>query len=70
MRNYAQVGGNLGLQAIKEELVWVNEFKSLEEVETKLKRWVEDYNHHYPHSALGYKSPEEFEAQNRIEKAA
>jgi transposase InsO family protein len=58
------------IRTIKEELIWVNEFKSLEEVETKLKRWVEDYNHHYPHSALGYRSPEEFEAQNRIEKAA
>ena len=58
------------IRTIKEELVWVNEFKSLEEVETKLKEWVEDYNHYYPHSALGYRSPEEFQAQNRIEKAA
>jgi len=58
------------IRTIKEELIWVNEFKSLEEVETKLKEWVGDYNHSYPHSALGYKSPVEFEAQSRIEKAA
>lgn len=58
------------IRTIKEELIWVNEFRSLEEVEAKLKQWVEDYNQNYLHSALGYKSPAEFEAQNRIEKAA
>jgi transposase InsO family protein len=58
------------LRTIKEELIWVNEFKSLEEVEPKLKDWVEEYNQNYLHSALGYKSPEEFEKQNRIEKVA
>ena len=58
------------IRTIKEELVWVNEFKSLEEVETKLKQWVEDYNRNYPHSALGYRSPEEFQAQNHTQKAA
>lgn len=58
------------LRTIKEELIWVNEFKSLEEVETKLKDWVEEYNQNYLHSALGYKSPAEFEAINHIKKVA
>jgi len=58
------------IRTIKEELIWVNDFTTLEEVETKLKKWVEDDNQNYLHSPLGYRSPVELEAQNRIEKAA
>jgi len=51
------------IRTIKEELIWVNEFSSLEEARKKIGRWIEvDYNKLYVHSELGYRSPEEFEA--------
>jgi transposase InsO family protein len=52
------------IQTIKQELIWVNEFRSLEEAWDKFNHWVTvDYNRLYLHSKLGLRSPEEFEAQ-------
>jgi transposase InsO family protein len=52
------------MRTIKEELLWLHEFGSLEEAWTAIGRWIEqDYHREYVHSALGYKSPMEFEAQ-------
>ena len=51
------------MRTIKEEVVWLNEFSSVEEAKDMLDGWIEvDYNQLYPHSKLGYMSPEEFEA--------
>jgi len=51
------------IRTIKEEVVWVNEFSSVEEARGRIGRWIEvDYNKLYVHSELGYRSPEEFEA--------
>jgi transposase InsO family protein len=49
------------MRAIKEEVIWLNEFSSLEEAIEKIGRWIEEYNKDYLHSALRYRSPEEFE---------
>lgn len=50
------------IRTIKEEIIWLNEFSSLEEAREKIARWIEvDYNKLYVHSQLGYISPEEFE---------
>jgi len=52
------------MRTIKEEVIWLNEFTSLEEAKEVIGQWIEeDYNHFYPHSKLGYKSPLEFEKQ-------
>jgi len=52
------------MRTIKEEVIWLNEFETLEEAIAKIGHWIEvDYNKRYVHSALGYLSPEEFEAQ-------
>jgi transposase InsO family protein len=52
------------IQTIKQELIWVNEFRSLEEARAKFDHWVTvDYNRLYLHSRLGLRSPDEFEAQ-------
>jgi transposase InsO family protein len=52
------------IQTIKQELIWVNDFASLEEARAKFDHWVTvDYNRLYLHSRLGLRSPEEFEAQ-------
>jgi len=51
------------MRTIKEEIIWLNEFSSLEEAREKIGRWIDiDYNKFYVHSELGYKSPEEYEA--------
>ncbi len=50
------------MRTIKEEIIYLNEFGSLEEVKEKISRWLEvDYNKLYVHSELSYRSPEEFE---------
>ena len=52
------------MRTIKEEVIWINEFTSLEEAQEVIGQWIEeDYNQFYPHSKLGYKSPREFEKQ-------
>ncbi len=49
------------IRTIKEERLWLNEFGSFEEAETRITAWIEeDYNRLYVHSALRYLSPEEF----------
>ncbi|HPO79631.1 MAG TPA: integrase core domain-containing protein [Candidatus Hydrothermia bacterium] len=51
------------MRTIKEELIWLNEFSSLEEARQKISSWIEiDYNRLYIHSELGYMSPQEYEA--------
>jgi putative transposase len=61
------------MRTVKEEVLWLNEFFSFEEAKKKIDEWLRiDYNKLYVHSALGYKSPEEFEAlyhQNELGKA-
>ena len=50
------------MRTIKEEILWLNEFSSLEEAKQTISHWIEvDYNKLYVHSKLGYISPEEFE---------
>lgn len=50
------------MRTIKEELLWLQEFPNLETAREAIKAWIAiDYNQRYVHSALGYKSPLEFE---------
>jgi len=52
------------IRTIKEECLWLNEFSSFEQARAALDEWIrEDYNRLYVHSALGYRSPEEFYQQ-------
>ena len=45
------------------EVIWLEEFSSYSEAKETISQWIErDYNRLYPHSALGYRSPVEFEA--------
>lgn len=45
------------MRTLKEELVWSNEWHSPKAFCDALDAWVEEYNAHYLHSTLGYKSP-------------
>jgi putative transposase len=61
------------MRTLKEELLWLEEFGSLEEAHKKLSAWIDFYNKDYLHSALGYKSPQEYERlfqKNSLGKAA
>jgi len=59
------------MRTIKEELLWLREFASLEEARTAIHHWITVEDHERDvHSSLGYKSPREFEAALRQQEAA
>jgi putative transposase len=49
------------IRTLKEECLWLQEWTCPFALARALERWIEDYNKHYLHSALGYKSPNQFE---------
>ena len=49
------------MRTLKEELLWLEEFAGLDEAYDKISVWIDFYNKRYLHSALGYKSPVEYE---------
>jgi len=49
------------MRTLKEELLWLEELAELDEAQEKLSAWIDFYNTDYLHSALGYKSPQEYE---------
>jgi len=51
------------LRTLKEELVWLREWTSPAVFFDALARWIAGYNEGYLHSALGYRPPETFEAE-------
>jgi transposase InsO family protein len=52
-------------RTMKEELIWLREWTSPFEFVDELKNWIQAYNFSYLHSALGYKSPKQFEEEYR-----
>jgi len=57
------------MRTIKEDLVWLREWKSPFEFEDEFKNWVNLYNTDFPHMALGYQTPQQF-ANNTLLLAA
>jgi putative transposase len=49
-------------RSLKEEEIWLNEYRSLEEARESIGRWIEQYNHDRPHQALGNRTPREARA--------
>jgi putative transposase len=45
----------------KEECLWLREWSGPFELVNAIDDWITYYNEHYLHSALGYKSPRQFE---------
>jgi putative transposase len=50
------------MRTMKEELLWLKDWKNLEEVKEALRAWQKEYNKNYLHSSIGYRSPEEAHA--------
>lgn len=52
------------MRTLKEELCWLREWQSANELKTALDTFVENFNSGYLHSALGYKTPNRFEKEH------
>ena len=50
------------IRTLKEDLVWPREWLSVEQLRRALDGWITQYNTDYPHSAIGYQTPQQFEA--------
>jgi len=75
---YANPKGNADterlIRTVKEELCWLREWSSVEELAIEIEKFVEYFNEQYLHSALGYKTPNAFENEwfktNQITRSA
>lgn len=66
---YAPVGRPTGnavvervIRTLKEEVVWLRDWESIDELREALDAWVKRYNEQRPHQALGWKTPAEYRA--------
>ena len=58
------------IRTLKEEEVYLNEYRSVSEAREEIGRFIDQvYNAKRIHSALGYLTPAEYEAQWRAERA-
>lgn len=58
------------MRTFKEEKVYPYEYESFEEAKIEVDKFITFYNLEYPHSALGYLSPIEFEKLNNYKNVA
>lgn len=56
-------------RTLEEELIWLHEWTSVNQLKQALDQFVKQFNEEYLHSALGYKTPNGFE-QEYFEKQA
>lgn len=49
------------IRTVKEELCWLQEWSSVEELKIEVEKFIGYFNENYLHSALGYKTPNAFE---------
>jgi putative transposase len=56
-------------RSLKEECVWQHTFQSFEEARRHILDWLQWYNEGRPHSALGYRSPIQYRAQQATQVA-
>ncbi len=50
-------------RTLKEDLIWLNEWFSFEQLLQALKNWIAQYNQDYPHSGINHRTPQQFEDQ-------
>jgi transposase InsO family protein len=49
------------IRTLKEECLWLHEWTCPFALISAVGAWIDNYNEHYPHSALGYKTPRQVE---------
>ena len=72
--SYSNPKGNADTErffrTFKEEIIWTRDYDKYDEAKKSVEDFIEFYNNDYPHSALGYISPEDFVKQNIYSKVA
>jgi putative transposase len=56
-------------RSLKEECVWLENFRSFGEARSAVRRWIRWYNAGRPHQSLSYRSPSQYRAQ-QLERVA
>ncbi|HRW98694.1 MAG TPA: IS3 family transposase [Cyclobacteriaceae bacterium] len=51
-------------RTMKEDLIWLQEWFSYQQLHTALTAWIDRYNNDYPHSTINYLTPQQYEEQN------
>jgi putative transposase len=51
------------MRTLKEECLWLQDWTCPFALVSAVGTWIDDYNEHYLHSALGYKTPAQFEQE-------
>jgi putative transposase len=66
LHTFAPVGRPTGnavaerfIRTLKEELIWLRDWESADELRAAIKPWLEHYNTHRPHQALNWQTPAE-----------
>jgi len=49
------------IRTLKEDLIWPREWRTVPQLEQALMCWIRNYNEDYPHSAINYQTPQQFE---------
>jgi transposase InsO family protein len=49
------------MRTIKEELIWLREWRDAYELSAAVAKWIEQYNESYLHLALGYRTPNQMD---------
>jgi transposase InsO family protein len=67
---YAPVGRPTGnavverfIRTLKEELIWLRDWESADELRAAVATWLDHYHHHRPHQALNWQTPTERRAE-------
>jgi putative transposase len=53
-------------RTMKEECVWLHNFRSLEEAERAIGRWIETYNTRRPHESLDWLTPAQWRERQKL----
>ena len=48
-------------RTLKEDLIWINEWSSIDQLQQLLEAWTDQYNKDCPHSEISYRTPQQFE---------
>jgi putative transposase len=52
------------IRTLKEEVIWLRDWDTVEQVREAVAAWVVRYNERRPHQALNYKTPSEYRAEH------